>query len=132
MNVDPATLDTKSISAYTSHAASQQGGAVEFVMNVIPKTIVGSFADGNVLQIIFFAVLFGAAMARLGHRGRAVVDGLEMVLQGLFGIVRIVMVLAPIGAFGAIAFRVGTFLRAGRDSRCCPVCAKVLTLPPSI
>ena len=109
MKVDPATLDTKSISAYTSHAASQQGGAVEFVMNVIPKTIVGSFADGNVLQIIFFAVLFGAAMARLGHRGRAVVDGLEMVLQGLFGIVRIVMVLAPIGAFGAIAFTIGKY-----------------------
>lgn len=109
MNVDPATLDTKSISAYTSHATSQQGGAVEFVMNVIPKTIVGSFADGNVLQIIFFAVLFGAAMARLGHRGRAVVDGLEMVLQGLFGIVRMVMVLAPIGAFGAIAFTIGKY-----------------------
>jgi aerobic C4-dicarboxylate transport protein len=78
-------------------------------MNIIPKTIVGSFADGNVLQIIFFAVLFGAAMARLGARGKPVIDGLEMLLQGLFGIVRMVMVLAPIGAFGAIAFTIGKY-----------------------
>jgi Na+/H+-dicarboxylate symporter len=65
-------------SAYASLAHAQHAGAVEFVMNVIPKTIVGSFADGNVLQIIFFAVLFGAAMAKLGERGRPVIDGLEM------------------------------------------------------
>jgi len=109
MNVDPATLDGKSIAAYTSQAATQHGGAVEFIMNIIPKTIIGSFADGNVLQIIFFAVLFGAALARLGNPGRAFVDGLETMLQGLFGIVRMVMVLAPIGAFGAIAFTIGKY-----------------------
>lgn len=110
MNVDPSTLDTKSIAAYTSQAATHgSGGAVDFVMNIIPKTIVGSFADGNVLQIIFFAVLFGAALARLGNPGRMVVDGLDAVLQGLFGIVRMVMVLAPVGAFGAIAFTIGKY-----------------------
>jgi aerobic C4-dicarboxylate transport protein len=109
MNVDPATLDGKAISAYTSRAAEHHGGVVDFIMNIIPKTIVGSFADGNILQIIFFAVLFGAAMARLGVRGRPVIDGLEMLLQGLFGIVRMVMVLAPIGAFGAIAFTIGKY-----------------------
>jgi len=109
MNVDPKTLDGASISAYTNQAATQKGGAVEFIMNVIPKTIVGSFADGNVLQIIFFAVLFGAALAKLGARGKTVVDGLDVLLQGLFGIVRMVMVLAPIGAFGAIAFTIGKY-----------------------
>ena len=109
MNVDPATLDTKSIEAYTSQARAQTGGAVDFVMNIIPKTIVGSFADGNVLQIIFFAVLFGAAMARLGARGKPVIDGIDLALQGLFGIVRMVMVFAPIGAFGAIAFTIGKY-----------------------
>jgi Na+/H+-dicarboxylate symporter len=109
MNVDPATLDGSAVSAYTSQAHAQHGGAVDFVMNVIPKTIVGSFADGNVLQIIFFAVLFGAAMAKLGERGRPVIDGLDLFLQGLFGIVRMVMVLAPIGAFGAIAFTIGKY-----------------------
>jgi aerobic C4-dicarboxylate transport protein len=106
---NPATLDTKSIEAYTSQAHAQTGGAVDFIMNIIPKTIVGSFADGNVLQIIFFAVLFGAAMARLGARGKPVIDGIDLALQGLFGIVRMVMVFAPIGAFGAIAFTIGKY-----------------------
>lgn len=109
MNVDPATLDTKSIEAYASQAHAQTGGAVDFIMNIIPKTIVGSFADGNVLQIIFFAVLFGAAMAHLGARGKPVVDGIDLALQGLFGIVRMVMIFAPIGAFGAIAFTIGKY-----------------------
>jgi aerobic C4-dicarboxylate transport protein len=109
MDVNPATLDTKSIDAYTSQAHAQTGGAVDFIMNIIPKTIVGSFADGNVLQIIFFAVLFGAAMARLGARGKPVIDGIDLFLQGLFGIVRMVMVFAPIGAFGAFAFTIGKY-----------------------
>jgi aerobic C4-dicarboxylate transport protein len=109
MNVDPATLDTKSIEAYASQAHAQTGGAVDFIMKIIPKTIVGSFADGNVLQIIFFAVLFGAAMAHLGARGKPVVDGIDLALQGLFGIVRMVMIFAPIGAFGAIAFTIGKY-----------------------
>lgn len=109
MNIDPATLDGKSISAYTSVAESQHAGAVDFIMNVIPKTIVGSFADGNVLQIIFFAVLFGAALSKMGERARPFVDILEMFLNGMFGIVKMVMVLAPIGAFGAIAFTIGKY-----------------------
>jgi Na+/H+-dicarboxylate symporter len=64
MKVDPATLDGKSISAYTSIAETQHAGAVDFIMNVVPRTIVGSFADGNVLRILFFAVLFGCALSK--------------------------------------------------------------------
>jgi Na+/H+-dicarboxylate symporter len=109
MNVDPATLDGKSISAYTSAAETQHAGAVDFIMNVIPKTIVGSFADGNVLQIILFAVLLGAALSRIGQPARPFIDMLDMFLNGMFGIVRVVMVLAPIGAFGAIAFTIGKY-----------------------
>ena len=109
MNVDPATLDGKSISAYTSAAQTQHAGAVDFIMNVIPKTVVGSFADGNVLQILFFAVLFGAALSRIGKPARPFIDMLDMFLTGMFGIVRMVMVLAPIGAFGAIAFTIGKY-----------------------
>ena len=108
MNVNPATLDTMSIEAYTSQAHAQTCGAADFIMNIIPKTIVGSFADGNVQQIIFFAVLFGAAMARLGARGKPVIDGIDLALQRLFGIVRMV-VFAPIGALGAIAFTIGKY-----------------------
>ena len=109
MNVDPATLDGKSIEMYTSAAHTQHTGAVDFILNVIPKTIVGSFADGNVLQILLFAVLFGAALSRIGAPARPFVDMLDMFLNGMFGIVRMVMVLAPIGAFGAIAFTIGKY-----------------------
>ncbi len=109
MNVDPATLDGKSIEMYTSAAHTQHTGAVDFILNVIPKTIVGSFADGNVLQILLFAVLFGAALSRIGAPARPFVDMLDMFLNGMFGIVRMVMVLAPIGAFGAIAFPSGKY-----------------------
>jgi aerobic C4-dicarboxylate transport protein len=110
MNIDPASLDTKSISAYASSAEAQNaGGAVEFFMNIIPNTIVGAFSTGNVLQIILFAVLFGIAMSRLGERVRPFIDGVDMFLHGMFGIVRMVMFLAPIGAFGAIAFTIGKY-----------------------
>ncbi|MDM0110098.1 dicarboxylate/amino acid:cation symporter [Variovorax sp. J22R24] len=109
MNVDPATLDGKSISAYTSVAETQHAGAVDFIMNVIPRTIVGSFANGNVLQILFFAVLFGCALSKMGARAKPLIDMLDLGLNGMFGIVKMVMVLAPIGAFGAIAFTIGKY-----------------------
>ncbi|MEJ8825318.1 cation:dicarboxylase symporter family transporter [Variovorax humicola] len=109
MNVDAATLDGKAISAYTSAAETQHAGAVDFIMNVIPRTIVGSFADGNVLQIIFFAVLLGAALSKMGARAKPFIDMIDLFLNGLFGIVKMVMVLAPIGAFGAIAFTIGKY-----------------------
>jgi Na+/H+-dicarboxylate symporter len=109
MHVDPATLDGKSISAYTSVAETQHAGAVDFIMNVISRTIVGSFADGNVLQILFFAVLFGCALSKMGARAKPLIDMLDLGLNGMFGIVKMVMVLAPIGAFGAIAFTIGKY-----------------------
>lgn len=109
MNVDPSTLDGSSISAYTNGAAAHNGGAVDFLMNVIPKTIVGAFAEGNVLQIILFAVLFGAALSKVGPRAKPFIDTLDQFLQGVFGVVRMVMALAPIGAFGAIAFTIGKY-----------------------
>ena len=109
MNVDPASLDTQSISAYTSAAQTQHAGAVDFIMNIIPKTVIGAFAEGNMLQILLFAVLFGLALSKIGARARPLIDTLEMFLEGMFGIVRMVMTLAPIGAFGAIAFTIGKY-----------------------
>jgi len=78
-------------------------------MNIIPKTIVDAFAQGDILQVLFFAVLFGFALAMLGSRGRAVFNLIDELARVLFWIVGIIMKVAPIGAFGAMAFTVGKF-----------------------
>lgn len=107
MHIDAATLDTASIKTYTS--AAQHHTTVDFLMNIVPNTIVGAFAQGEMLQIIFFALLFAFALSRLGPRVKPLVDGLDMFLQGMFGVVRYVMYMAPIGAFGGIAFTIAKY-----------------------
>jgi aerobic C4-dicarboxylate transport protein len=82
---------------------------VDFLTHVVPSSVVDAFAKGDVLQIVFFAVLFGVALAGLGARGRPLADVLERVADVFFRIVAIVMVVAPIGAFGAMAYTVGNF-----------------------
>jgi aerobic C4-dicarboxylate transport protein len=107
MNVDPATLNTGPLGAYTGPGKLQ--GVTEFLLNVIPTTVVDAFAKGEILQVLLFAILFGFALQRLKARGApmlAFVDGLSQVL---FGIVGMVMRLAPIGAFGAMAFTIGKY-----------------------
>jgi aerobic C4-dicarboxylate transport protein len=107
MNIDPAALDTKSLSTYTS--AAKQQDAVGFFMDIIPTSVVDAFVKGNMLQVILFALLFGLALAQFPDRGKTVVDVIDSILRGLFGIVKMVMYLAPIGAFGAMAFTVGKY-----------------------
>jgi DAACS family dicarboxylate/amino acid:cation (Na+ or H+) symporter/aerobic C4-dicarboxylate transport protein len=107
MNIDPSTLDTRSLSTYTS--AAKQLDAVGFFMDIIPTSVVDAFVKGNMLQVILFALLFGLALAQFPDRGKTVVDVIDSILQGLFGIVRMVMRLAPLGAFGAMAFTVGKY-----------------------
>ena len=107
MNIDAATLDTAGIKNYTTAAAHHT--TVDFLMNIVPNTIVGAFAQGEMLQIIFFALLFAFALSRLGPRVTPLVDGLDMFLQGMFGVVRYVMYVAPIGAFGGIAFTIAKY-----------------------
>jgi aerobic C4-dicarboxylate transport protein len=107
MNVDPATLDTKSLVTYTSSARSL--GVADFFLEIIPSSVVDAFARGNMLQVILFSVLFGLALAQFPDRGRVIVDVIDAVLHGLFGIVRMIMRLAPLGAFGAMAFTVGKY-----------------------
>ncbi len=80
-----------------------------FLMNVIPTTIVGAFADGDILQVLFFSVLFGIALAMVGDRGRPVVDFLQALTTPIFRLVAILMKAAPIGAFGAMAFTIGKY-----------------------
>jgi Na+/H+-dicarboxylate symporter len=107
MNVDPSHIDGAAIATYT-HAAKEHG-AIAFLTGIVPSTVVGSFANGDMLQIIFFSVLFAIALARMGKRADPFVDMLDTFLHGMFGVVRIVMYVAPIGAFGGIAFTVGKY-----------------------
>lgn len=109
MNVDPANLDVKSIAAYTS--AAKQQTAIGFFMDIIPTSIGDAFVKGSMLQIILFSLLFGLATALLGDSSKkqTVIDVIDSLLQSLFGIVKMVMKLAPLGALGAMAFTVGTY-----------------------
>jgi DAACS family dicarboxylate/amino acid:cation (Na+ or H+) symporter/aerobic C4-dicarboxylate transport protein len=108
MNIDPSHIDGAAIATYTQKA-HQQGGALEFFMNMVPNSVVGAFANGDMLPIIFFSVLLAIALASLGKPVEPFVDMLDMFLQGMFGVVRIAMYLAPLGAFGGIAFTVGKY-----------------------
>jgi Na+/H+-dicarboxylate symporter len=108
MHVDPATLDAKAVQSYAT-AARQQHGVTDFLLNVIPSSAVDAFARGDMLQIILFSVLFGIALSRLGAHVPNLLRILDDVLQGMFGIVRIVMRAAPLGAGGAIAFTIGSY-----------------------
>ena len=106
MHIDARSLDA---SAVASYARATEQGVVPFLLNIIPATVMGAFAEGNVLQVLCFAVLFGAALSGLGDRGRPVVTALDAFCAALFRVVGIVMWAAPLGAFGAIAFTVGRF-----------------------
>jgi len=107
MNADVSTLDTKALGAYTSAAKSQS--TVDFLLNVIPTTVVDAFAKGDILQVLLFSVLMGFAFAAAGEKARPVVRFLEQFMHGLFIVVGFIMKLAPIGAFGAMAFTIGKY-----------------------
>jgi len=107
MNVDVNSLDTKAIAAYTSKAAEQN--TVEYIMHIVPSTVVGAFAEGEILQVLFFALLFGFALFGLGERGKPLLGIIDQTAHVFFKIVGIVMRVAPIGAFGAMAFTIGKY-----------------------
>ena len=107
MNVDPATLDQKGIAAFTK--PGQMASTTDFLLNVIPNTVVDAFAKGEILQVLLFAVLFGFALHKFGGRGTLVFDLIEKLSHVLFAIVGMIMKVAPIGAFGAMAFTIGKY-----------------------
>jgi Na+/H+-dicarboxylate symporter len=107
MNIDARSLDTGQLDAYTSAAKSMR--PVDFFLDLIPSSVFDAFVKGNMLQVILFSVLFGIALAQFRDKAKPMIDVLDSALHGLFGIVRIVMRLAPLGAFGAIAFTVGKY-----------------------
>ncbi len=106
-NADPATLDASSIAQYTDKAKSQT--MTDFVLNIIPNTAVDAFAKGDILQVLLFAILFGFALSILGERGRPVTKLIDDLSHVIFGVVGLIMKVAPIGAFGAMAFTIGKF-----------------------
>jgi aerobic C4-dicarboxylate transport protein len=107
MNVDPATLDTKGIAAYAK--PGQMQSTTEFLLNIIPNTMVDAFAKGEILQVLLIAVLFGFSLHQFGGRGTLVFDFVEKTSHVFFSIVGVIMKLAPLGAFGAMAFTIGKY-----------------------
>jgi aerobic C4-dicarboxylate transport protein len=107
MHIDPATLDASAVSAYAG--PGRMTGAVEFLLDIIPATVVGAFATGNILQVLLFSLLFGFALHRMGGRNSMVFEFVDRVSEVLFAIVGVIMRLAPIGAFGAMAFTIGKY-----------------------
>jgi aerobic C4-dicarboxylate transport protein len=107
MNVDVATLDTREIATFTAKA--QEQGAVDYLMHIIPANVIGAFAEGDIVQVLFFSILFGFALFALGDRGRPLLGIIDQTAHVFFRIVAIVMRVAPLGAFGAMAFTIGKF-----------------------
>ena len=107
MHIDLSTVDTSKIEGYV--ARSKEQGILQFLLDIIPTTIVGAFAEGNILQVLLVALLFAFGLQSLGQRGEPLVAFFDQVAQVLFRIVAMIMRLAPIGAFGAMAFTVGKY-----------------------
>ncbi|WP_139812712.1 cation:dicarboxylate symporter family transporter, partial [Ensifer aridi] len=99
MHIDPASLDAKAVATYTAKAHEQS--VTGFLMNIIPTTLVGAFAEGDILQVLFISVLFGISLAMVGKKAEPVVDFLQALTLPIFRLVAILMKAAPIGAFGA-------------------------------
>ncbi|KFX14332.1 dicarboxylate/amino acid:cation symporter [Pectobacterium betavasculorum] len=107
MNIDPSTLDASAVAVYTQQASQQ--GLIPFLMDVIPASVVGAFASGNILQVLLFAVMFGFALHRLGPKGKVIFDVIDSFSKVIFGVINMIMKLAPLGAFGAMAFTIGKY-----------------------
>ncbi len=105
MNVDPKSLNPKDVALYVAEA--QKHGGIDYFMNIIPNTVVGAFSEGEILQVLLVAILSGVALFSLGERGKPLAAIIDQTGHVFFGIVRIVMYLAPLGAFGAMAFTIG-------------------------
>lgn len=107
MNVDPSSLDASAISTYATKAQAQT--TTDFMMNIIPTSVVDAFAKGDILQVLLFSIIFGSALAYLGERVKPTVAIIENLSLALFRVVAMIMKLAPIGAFGAISFTIGKY-----------------------
>jgi aerobic C4-dicarboxylate transport protein len=106
-NVNPATLDARAVADYAGQAKAQS--TTEFLMHIIPTTVVDAFAKGDILEVLFVALLFGFALSAVGPRCKPLVDLFDALTHAVFAVVNILMRFAPIGAFGAMAFTIGKY-----------------------
>ncbi|MGA8764246.1 MAG: dicarboxylate/amino acid:cation symporter [Candidatus Sulfotelmatobacter sp.] len=106
-NVDPASLDARTVAEYAGQAKAQ--GLTEFLMHIIPTTVTDAFAKGDILQVVFVSILFGFALSSAGSRAKPLIAMLESLTQVVFRVVNILMRFAPIGAFGAMAYTIGKY-----------------------
>jgi aerobic C4-dicarboxylate transport protein len=106
-NINPATLDPKAVADYAGQAKAQS--VTDFLMHIIPNTVIDAFAKGDILQVLLLAILFGFALSIVGERSKLIVDVFSALTHAVFGVINILMRLAPIGAFGAMAFTVGRY-----------------------
>ena len=109
MNVDLSKVNTSLIDPYVKQTGAI--GFVPFLINIVPNTFVGAFAEGNILQVLFISILCGFALIWLGETGKPLVNMIDIAAKMIFRVVEMVMWAAPLGAFGAIAFTVGKFWR---------------------
>jgi aerobic C4-dicarboxylate transport protein len=107
VNADPKTLNTAGIAGFTEKARELSG--VARILHIIPESVVGAFASGEILQVLFFSILFGLALVRLGSAGKPLVELLDQVSHALFNVIGLIMRVAPLGAFGAMAYTIGAF-----------------------
>ena len=107
MNIDASSLDASAISTYASKAQAQT--TPDFMMNIIPTSVIDAFAKGDILQVLLFSIIFGSALAYLGERVKPTVTIIENLSLALFRVVAMIMKLAPVGAFGAISFTIGKY-----------------------
>ncbi len=107
MNVDVASLDTKDIQNYITESKSQSIG--DFFLHIIPENIVNALSTSNILQVLFFSVLLGFALSKIGEKAAPLLKGIQSLENGLFAIIKIIMKVAPLGALGAMAFTIGKY-----------------------
>jgi aerobic C4-dicarboxylate transport protein len=107
MNIDPSTLDVKSAEAYITK--SDAGTWQDFILHIIPESIVNALATNNLLQILFFSILLGFALSGIGEKAKPLLSGIKSLESGLFAIIRIIMKVAPLGALGAMSFTIGKY-----------------------
>lgn len=107
MNIDPSTLDAKAVASYVTQGKATN--VVDFILHIIPDNIINALSNGDLLQILLFSILFGVALSKIGEKAGPVLKGLKSLESGLFAVINIIMRVAPIGAFGAMAFTIGKY-----------------------
>ncbi|WP_134089752.1 dicarboxylate/amino acid:cation symporter [Olivibacter sp. XZL3] len=108
MNIDPASLDTTSVESYINQSKNQDS-LKDFLLHIIPDNVIGALAQGDLLQVLFFAILLGFGLSKIGKAAEPVMNVLQSFLNGIFAVIKIIMRAAPIGALGAMGFTIGRY-----------------------